>query len=114
MEIRYQLDRYFLPKTIHLVPGPNDLEKNELHAISSRLLVDNPAVAFAHAATNHEFDQLSDPEYDKLLAITSRLSLLFIDPNSGKPAPSLDIFDLTVHLLYEYMLNHHCEASRIL
>ena len=28
MDIRYQLDRYFLPKTIHIVPSPNE-DKNE-------------------------------------------------------------------------------------
>lgn len=113
MDIRYQLDRYFLPKTIHIVPSPNE-DKNELARMSSRLRVSNPAVAFADAATNHEFDQLSDSDYDKLLAVASRLSLLFYDPKTGKSAQSLDLFSLTVRLLHEYMLNNHNEASRIL
>ena len=113
MEIKYQLDKHYLPKTIHIVPAPNE-DKNELARMSSRLRVANPAVAFADAATNHEFDQLSDSEYDKLLAVASRLSLLFYDPKSEKSTQSLDIFSLTVRLLHEYMLNNHCEESRIL
>ena len=113
MEIKYQLDKYYLPKTIHIVPGSNK-DKNELARMSSRLRVANPAVAFAEAATNHQFDQLSDPEYDKLLAVASRLSLLFYDPKTGKSAHSLDLFSLTVRLLNEYMLNNHSEASHIL
>ena len=113
MDIRYQLDRFYLPKTIHIVPSPNE-DKNELARMSSRLIVANPAVAFAEAATNHQFDQLSDPEYDKLLAVASRLSLLFYDPKTGKSAHSLDLFSLTVRLLNEYMLNNHSEASHIL
>ena len=113
MEIKYNLDKFYLPKTIHIVAGLNE-DKEELARISSRLIVDNPAVAFANAATNREFDQLSDCEYDRLLAVVSRLSLLFADPKTGKSAHSLDIFSLTVRLLHEYMLNNHCEASRIL
>lgn len=113
MEIKYQLDKYYLPKTIHIVPGPNE-DKNELARMSSRLRVANPAVAFADAATNHEFDHLTDSEYDKLLAVASRLSLLFYDPKTGKSTQSLDLFSLTVRLLHEYMLNNHSEASHIL
>ena len=113
MEIKYQLDKYYLPKTIHIVPAPNE-DKNELARMSSRLRVSNPAIAFADAATNHEFDHLTDSEYDKLLAVASRLSLLFYDPQTGNAAQSLDLFSLSVRLLHEYMLNTHCEASRIL
>ena len=113
MDIRYQLDRFYLPKTIRIVPSPNE-DKNELARMSSRLIVANPAVAFTEAATNHQFDQLSDPEYDKLLEVASRLSLLFYDPKTGKSAQSLDLFSLTVRLLNEYMLNNHSEVSRIL
>ena len=107
MDIRYQLDSFYLPKTIHIVAGPNE-DKNALARMNSRLRVNNPAVAFADAATNHEFDQLSDPEYDKLLAVASRLSLLFYDSKNGKSAQSLDLFSLCVRLLHEYMLNTHC------
>ena len=113
MDIRYQLYRFYLPKTIHIVPGLNE-DKNELARMSSRLIVVNPAVAFAEAATNHEFNQLTDPEYDKLLAVASRLSLLFYDSKEGKSAQSLDFFSLTVRLLYEYMPNNHSETSHIL
>ena len=113
MEIKYNLDRFYLPKTIHIVAGPGE-DKDELARISSRLLVDNPAVAFAHAATNHEFDQLSDSEYDKLLVVVARLSLLFADPQTGKSVQSLDLFSICIRLLQEYMLNNHVEASRIL
>ena len=113
MEIKYNLDKFYLPKTIHIVAGSCE-DKEELARISSRLLVATPAVAFAHSTTNHELDQLSDCEYDKLLAVVSRLSLLFVDPKTGKSAHYLDIFNLTVRLLNEYMLNNHCEASRIL
>lgn len=59
MEIKYNLDKFYLPKTIHIVAGPCE-DKEELARISSRLLVANPAVAFAHSTTNHELDQLSD------------------------------------------------------
>ena len=55
-----------------------------------------------------------DYEDGKLLAIASRLSLLFYDPKTGKSAQSLDLFSLTVRLLNEYMLNNHSEVSRIL
>lgn len=87
-----------------IVAGPCE-DKEELARISSRLLVANPAVAFAHSTTNHELDQLSDCEYDRLLAVVSRLSLLFVDPKTGKSAHYLDIFNLTVRLLNEYMLH---------
>lgn len=113
MQIKYNLDKFYLPKTIHIVAGSNE-DKDVLAQMKSRLIVDNPAVAFADAATNHEFDHLTDPEYDKLLAVASRLSLLFYDPQTGKAAQSLDLFSLSVRLLHEYMLNTHCEASRIL
>ena len=113
MEIKYNLDKFYLPKTVHIVAGPGE-DKDELARMSSRLLVDNPAVAFANAAANHKFDYVPDDVYDRLFAVVSRLSLLFADSKTGKSAQSLDLFSLCIRLLHEYMLNNHCEASRIL
>ena len=113
MEIQYQLDKFYLPKTIHITAS-QDEDKNKLARISRRLKVHNPSISFAQLVSEHKFDDLSDDEYDKLFAVVSRLNLLFMDPETGKAARYLDIFSLTVRLLHEYMLNTHCEASRIL
>jgi len=113
MRILYDLDRFYLPKTIHIVPSESE-DSDTLHNISSHLMVDNPAIEFINAAKLGLFDQIDDSQYEKMLAVAKRLSLLFYSPDAGKATQSINLFDLTVRLLYEYMLNQHTEASRIL
>ncbi len=113
MKIDYNLDRYCLPKTIHIVPSANE-DPDFLHNMSVRLMIENPSLDFASAAKAGQFDQYSDEEYEKMLAVAKRLNLLFFSEKEKKPMPTVNIFDLTIRLLYEYLLNQHSEASRIL
>ena len=113
MKIEYGIDRYFLPKKIHIVPS-KDEDIEVLHSISSRLKIENPSIEFACFAHKGLYDKYSDEEYEKLLAIAKRLNLLFYSKEEKHPEANINIFDLLVRLLYEYMLNNHNEASRIL
>lgn len=85
-----------------------------LHNISSRLIIENPSLAFAKSAKQGAFDNFTDEEYEKILEVAKKLNSLFYSEKHNKTAPSINIFDLLVRLLYEYMLNTHNEASRIL
>ncbi len=113
MRIEYGLDRYFLPKQIHIVPCPNE-DVNVLHSMASRLIVQNPAIKFSEDAKAGLYNDFSDDEYEKALAVVKRLSLLFQPPKAEKSESEIDLFNLTVRLLYEYMLNQHSESSRII
>ena len=113
MKIDYDLDRHCLPKTLHIIPSKNE-DPDFLHNMSVRLMIENPSLDFASAAKAGQFDRFSDIEYEKLLAVAKRLNLLFFSEKDKKVLPSINIFDLTIRLLYEYMLNQHNEASRIL
>ncbi len=113
MRINYGLDSFCLPKQIHIVPSEGE-DPQVLHDIASRLLVENPAIAFSDMAKAGKLNSYDDEEYEKLLAVVKRLNLLFIPPNSDKPVPQINLFDMVIQLLYEYMLNQHSESSRII
>ena len=113
MKIDYGLDKYYLPKKIHIIPSENE-DPDVLHNMSTRLQILNPSLDFANAVKSGLYDKYSDEEYEKMLAVAKRLNLLFYSEKEKKALPSINIFDLTIRLLYEYMLNQHCEASRIL
>ena len=113
MRIEYGLDRYCLPTQIHIVPS-EDEDPEMLHNMASRLIVDNPAIAFSDMVKAGKLNSYDDDEYEKLLAVVKRLNLLFIPPNAEKPEPQGNLFELFVKLLYEFMLNQHSESSRIL
>lgn len=113
MKIEYGLDRYCLPKKIHIVPSASE-DIDVLHSISSRLRIENPSIEFANAAKLGLYNKYSDAEYEKMLAVAKRLNLLFYSKEEKRPESNINIFDLLVRLLYEYMLNNHNEASRIL
>ena len=78
------------------------------------MMVENPSLDFANAAKAGAFDKYSDEEYEKMLAVAKRINLLFYSEKDNKPLPAINIFDLTIRLLYEYMLNQHSEVSRVL
>lgn len=113
MKIDYGLDRYCLPKQIHIVPSQGE-DIDKLHNMASRLLIENPAIDFTKAAKSGLLNKFDDDQYDAMLAVIKRLNLLFIPPEAEKSEPAINIFDLLVRLLYEYMLNLHSECSRIL
>ena len=113
MKIEYGLDRYFLPKKIHIVPSANE-DIDVLHSMSSRLIIENPSLAFVNSAKQGLFDKYTDEEYEKILAVAKRLNSLFYSEKDNKPKANINIFDLLVRLLYEYMLNNHDDESRIL
>ncbi len=113
MRIEYDLDRNHMVKTLHIVPSPEE-SADELHIVATRLFIDNPAIKFSEDVKKGQYDSYSDSEYDKCLQICKRVSLLFCPPNSNKPEATVNLFDLTVRLLYEYMLNNHSESSRII
>lgn len=113
MRIEYDLDWHHMVKTIHIVPSPNENADN-LHIVATRLFIDNPAIKFSKDTKAGLYNSYSDEDYDKCLQICKRLSLLFCPPNSNKPEATVNLFDLTVRLLYEYMLNNHSESSRII
>ena len=113
MRIEYGLDRYCLPKQIHIAPSKGE-DIDMLHNMASRLLIENPAIDFSKAAKAGLLDKYDDDQYDAMLAVIKRLNLLFIPPNAEKSCAAINIFDLLVQLLYEYMLNQHSEYSRIL
>ncbi len=73
MKIEYGLDRYYLPKKIHIVPSANE-DIDVLHSISSRLFIENPSIEFVSFAHKGLYDKYSDEEYEKLLAVAKRLS----------------------------------------
>ena len=113
MQIEYELDRECLPKKIHIIPSKHeDIEM--LHNISSRLIIENPALAFVNSAKQGLFDKFTDEEYEKILAVAKRLNSLFYSEKDNKPKANINIFDLLVRLLYEYMLNNHDDESQIL
>lgn len=113
MRIEYGLDRYCLPTQIHIVPSEGE-DPEMLHNMASRLIVDNPAIAFSDMVKAGKLNSYDDDEYEKLLAVVKRINLLFIPSNADKPVPQINLFNLTVRLLYEYMLNQHSESSRII
>ena len=113
MQIEYELDRDCLPKKIHIIPSKHeDIEM--LHNISSRLIIENPSLAFVNSAKQGLFNNFTDEEYEKILAVAKRLNSLFYSEKDNKPKANINIFDLLVRLLYEYMLNNHDAESRIL
>lgn|SRR5574344_559501 len=113
MQIEYELDRDCLPKKIHIIPSKHeDIEM--LHNISSRLIIENPSLAFVNSAKQGLFNNFTDEEYEKILAVAKRLNSLFYSEKDNKPKANINIFDLLVRLLYEYMLNNHDDESRIL
>lgn len=85
-----------------------------LHNISSRLIIENPSLAFVNSAKQGLFNNFTDEEYEKILAVAKRLNSLFYSEKDNKPKANINIFDLLVRLLYEYMLNNHDDESRIL
>ncbi len=113
VKIEYGLDRYCLPTQIHIVPSKNE-DIDMLHNAACRLLIENPAIDFSKAAKAGLLDKYNDDQYDAMLSVIKRLNLLFIPPKEDKSGPVINIFDLLVQLLYEYMLNQHSEVSRIL
>ena len=113
MQIEYELDRECLPKKIHIIPSKHeDIEM--LHNISSRLIIENPSLAFVNSAKQGLFNNFTDEEYEKILAVAKRLNSLFYSEKDNKPKANINIFDLLVRLLYEYMLNNHDDESQIL
>ncbi len=113
MQIEYELDKDCLPKKIHIIPSKHeDIEM--LHNISSRLIIENPSLAFVNSAKQGLFDKFTDEEYEKILAVAKRLNSLFYSEKDNKPKANINIFDLLVRLLYEYMLNNHDDESLIL
>lgn len=113
MQIEYEIDKDCLPKKIHIIPSKHeDIEM--LHNISSRLIIENPSLAFVNSAKQGLFDKYTDEEYEKILAVAKRLNSLFYSEKDEKPKATINIFDLLVRLLYEYMLNNHDDKSRIL
>lgn len=113
MQIEYELDRDCLPKKTHIIPSKHeDIEM--LHNISSRLIIENPSLAFVNSAKQGLFNNFTDEEYEKILAVAKRLNSLFYSEKDNKPKANINIFDLLVRLLYEYMLNNHDDESRIL
>ena len=113
MQIEYELDRDCLPKKIHIIPSKHeDIEM--LHNISSRLIIENPSLSFVNSAKQGLFDKYTDEEYEKILAVAKKLNSLFYSEKDEKPKATINIFDLLVRLLYEYMLNNHDDESRIL
>ena len=113
MQIEYELDKDCLPKKIHIIPSKHeDIEM--LHNISSRLIIENPSLAFVNSAKQGLFDKYTDEEYEKILAVAKRLNSLFYSEKDKNPRATINIFDLLVRLLYEYMLNNHDAESRIL
>ena len=113
MKIEYSIDRYCQPKKIHIVPSPNE-DIDVLHSISSRLIIENPSIEFVSAAKLGTFDKYNDEQYEKILAVAKRLNLLFYSKEKKRAEANINIFNLLVRLLYEYMLNNHNETSRIL
>ena len=113
MQIEYQIDKDCLPQKVHIIPSKHeDIEM--LHNISSRLIIENPSLAFVSSAKQGLFDKYTDEEYEKILAVAKRLNSLFYSEKDEKPKATINIFDLLVRLLYEYMLNNHDDESRIL
>ena len=112
-KIKYSLDRFSLPKTIHITPSKGE-DIDYLHALSMRMQIENPSIEFASSAKLGLFNQYSDEEYEKMLAVAKKLNLLFYSDKDRRPLPEINLFDLTVRLLYEYMLNNHTSESRIL
>ena len=113
MQIEYELDRECLPKKIHIIPSKHeDIEM--LHNISSRLIIENPSLAFVNSAKQGLFNNFTDEEYEKILAVAKRLNSLFYSEEDKKPKATMNIFDLLVRLLYDYMLDNPDDESRIL
>ena len=113
MQIEYQIDKDCLPQKVHIIPSKHeDIEM--LHNISSRLIIENPSLAFVSSAKQGLFDKYTDEEYEKILAVAKRLNSLFYSEEDEKSKATMNIFDLLVRLLYEYMLNNHDDESRIL
>lgn len=113
MQIEYVLDKDCLPKKIHIIPSKHeDIEM--LHNISSRLIIENPSLAFVNSAKQGLFDKYTDDEYEKILAVAKRLNSLFYSEEDKKPKATMNIFDLLVRLLYDYMLDNPDDESRIL
>lgn len=112
MKIDFTVDQNYLPKRIHIVPDGYE-NPDTLHEMSQHLYIKNPVLKFTEDAKNGKYNHLSDREYEKLLCIFKRLSLLFIMDDGKTSLPERNVFDLLVALLYEYMLNRHSESSRI-
>ena len=111
MKIKYSLDSTSLPKKISIIQS-QDEDIAYLAEISKRLLIENPSLDFCSAAKLGLMDQYDDVQYQKMLTVAKRLNLLFYDEEKKRPLPEIGLFDLTIRLLYEYLLNHHDEESR--
>ncbi len=113
MKLEYGLDRFYLPTKIHIIPSKGE-NPDFLHNMSMKMMIENPSIDFAQLAHEGYFEKYSDEEYEKMLAVAKRLNLLFYSEKNNKPMPEINIFDFTIRLLYEYMLNRHSEVSHIL
>lgn len=112
MQIQYSIDRYSLPKKIHIIPSADE-DPAVLAKMASHLTIENPAIQFSEWAKEGKLDAFDDDKYDKLLAVVKRLNLLFWNKKTKRPERQVGLFDLTIQLLYEYMLCHISDNSRI-
>lgn len=77
-KIKYSLDHFSLPKTIHITPS-NGEDIDLLHALAMKMQIENPSIEFASCAKLGLFNQYSDQEYEKMLAVAKevKFTLLF-------------------------------------
>ena len=94
MWLKYSLDKDFLPAHIHIMPSVGEAPTN-LHNISSRLIIDNPAVQFTTDAKAGLYNQYSDEDYAKMLQAYSSSKNLHLPSIFSGPLPSLA--DLLLH-----------------
>ena len=113
MKIDFTLDKHYLPEKIHIVSEQGE-NRDWLHTVSRNLIITNPVFEFTEHARSGDFNDLSDLDYEKVLSVMKRLSLLFMMGDGKTTLPGLNIFYLLEALLYEYMLNNHTESSRII
>ena len=112
MQIQYSIDRFSLPRKIHIIPSADE-DPAALAKIASRLTIENPAIQFSDLAKEGKLDVFDDEQYEKMLAVVKRLNLLFWNKDEKRPERQLGLFDITIQLLYEYMLNNISDNSRI-
>ena len=113
MKIDFTLDEFYLPDKIRIAAQAGE-NKNWLHAVSRNLRIENPVGEFVENVRLGKCNNFSDLEYEKVLSVMQRLSLLFIMGDRKTILPTINVFELLVVLLREYMLNNHNESSRII
>lgn len=113
MKIEFTLDENYLPDKIRIAAEAGE-NKNWLHEVSRDLRIACPVGEFVEQVRLGRCNNFSDLDYEKVLSVMKRLSLLFMMGDGKTVLPSANVFDLLVVLLREYMLNHHNESSRIL